>query len=426
MTISETLRIPQYSRRHLTRSMRIRRYILPGLLIVGLVVGVVAATPDLALAQDRAAPRLFRGPDPDTGVARLVEATAPRNLGDGKLPPREKVNGGTVTIITAPVGGAFAAMGSDMVRVLDDGDNLRVLPIIGKGSVQNLVDIMLLRNVDMGFVVSDALEFVKKEYDVPNIDQRVSYIVKLFNNDLHIVARKNIKTIYDLAGKKIMSERNLGYFSVRTIFDRLNIAADVDFKTDDAGGLQKFLNGDADAWIVSAGKVAPIIRNIKNDEGKLHFVSVPYEKSLADIYLPSALTAAEYPNLVAPGEEVDTVAASTLLMVYNWPPGTERYNRVTKFVDALFSKIEQFREPSRHPKWRDTQLSATVAGWRRFKAADDWLARHGAVPLAASSDERQSFERFLSETSVAANGNIDREQLYRQFLEWRRAHPLGR
>src|ERR1700716_2590418 len=317
MTISETLRIPQYSRPHLTRSMHIRRYILPGLLIVG----VVAATPDLALAQDRVAP------------------TAPRNLGDGKLPPREKVNGGTVTIITAPVGGAFAAMGSDMVRVLDDGDNLRVLPIIGKGSVQNLVDIMMLRNVDMGFVVSDALAFVKKEYDVTNIDQRVSYIVKLFNNDLHIVARKNIKTIYDLAGKKIMSERNLGYFSVRTIFDRLNIAADVDFKTDDAGGLQKFLNGDADAWIVSAGKVAPIIRSIKNDEGKLHFVSVPYEKSLADLYLPSTLSAAEYPNLVAAGADVDTVAASTLLMVYNWPPGSERYNRVAKFVDALFTKI---------------------------------------------------------------------------------------
>src|SRR5262252_4094297 len=111
--------------------------------------------------------------------------TTQKRSADGDLPDRDKLNAGTVTIITAPVGGAFAAMGSDMVRVLDDGDNLRVLPVIGKGSVQNLVDIMVLRSVDMGFIVSDALEFVRTEYDVPDIKQRVAYIVKLFNNDLH-------------------------------------------------------------------------------------------------------------------------------------------------------------------------------------------------------------------------------------------------
>jgi hypothetical protein len=48
-------------------------------------------------------------------------------------------------------------MGSDMARVLDAGDNLRVLPMIGKGSLQNLVDILRLKNIDMGFVVGDAL-----------------------------------------------------------------------------------------------------------------------------------------------------------------------------------------------------------------------------------------------------------------------------
>lgn len=148
----------------------------------------------------------------------LLRTNIQRDLADGRLPDRDTLNSNTVTIVTAPVGGAFAAMGSDMANVLDDGDNLRVLPIIGKGSVQNLIDIMRLRNVDMGFVVSDAIEFVKTEYAVPNIESRVQYIAKLFNNDLHIVARKEITSIYDLQGKKIFSERNLGYFSVRNLF----------------------------------------------------------------------------------------------------------------------------------------------------------------------------------------------------------------
>jgi len=376
-----------------------------------LVIAGLAAVSDLDTAQHRSAAQLFRSSESDGDLVQVAQTTASRKFIRGKLPSPEKANSGTVTVITAPVGGAFAAMGSDLVRVLDDGDNLRVLPIIGKGSVQNLVDIMVLRSVDMGFVVSDALEFVRTEYDVPDIEQRVAYIVKLFNNDLHIIARKDVRTIRDLAGKKIMSERNLGYFTVRTVFDRLNITADVDFKTDDAGGLQKFLNGGADAWIVSAGKIAPIIRNIPNPEGKFHFVSVPYEESLNTIYLPSVLTSAEYPNLVAPGHDVDTIASSTLLMVYNWPPGTERYNRVAKFVDALFSKIEQFRDPSRHPKWRDTSLSTSVAGLKRFKAAQDWLSQH-RVPIDATSQTEN--------TSTAGTGLTEENALFNQFLNWQK------
>jgi uncharacterized protein len=382
----------------------------------------------LQIIQPEASPR--PAPQPITQV-RAPRAKNPEMQDsaatDGALPNRDKLNASTVTVITAPVGGAFPAMGSDMARVLDDGDNLRVLPVIGKGSVQNLVDIMRLKNIDMGFVVADALEFVKKEYNIPNIDQRVSYILKLFNNDLHIVARKDIKTLRDLAGKKIMAERNLGYFSVRNIFDRLNIKADVDSLTDDAGGLQKLMNGEADAWIVSAGKVAPIVRNIKNDDGRFHFIPVPYEPALQGTWLPSTLSNAEYPNLVAPGEEVDTLAAPVLLMVYNWPVGSDRYNRVAKFVDALFSKMDQFRQPSRHPKWRDTNIATTVPGLQRFKAAEDWLAQNRIArsDTAVAPELQRQFDQFLKDSGAAALAQTPEQKqlLLRQFLEWqKKAH----
>src|SRR5690349_12221098 len=83
-----------------------------------------------------------------------------------ELPERDLLNAGTVSVITAPIGGPMSVMGSDMASVLDDGDKLRVLPILGKGSVQNLIDILRLKNIDMGFVTSDALEFVKTEYNI--------------------------------------------------------------------------------------------------------------------------------------------------------------------------------------------------------------------------------------------------------------------
>jgi len=326
-------------------------------------------------------------------------ATLGASRADGTLPSKEQVNGGTVTIITAPEGGALATMGSDLAAVLDDGERLRVLPVLGKNPEQNVIDILRLRSIDMGFVASDTLDLVKTKYGIPNIESRVQYITKIYNAEIHIVARKEIKTIYDLEGKRIFCP--IAYPTLLNILNRLKIKANIDTTPDDVGVLQKTLNGEADAWIVAAGKVAPIIRNIKNDDGRFHLVAIPWDNAVQGVYFPAPITNADYPNLVAKGETVDTLAFSMLLMVYNWPPGTERYNRIANFIDAMFSKIDLLAQPPRHPKWRETSLAAAVPGVQRFKAAEDWLQAHQA------EDEAR--------TTV-----ISDPRLYNEFLEWRR------
>ena len=314
-----------------------------------------------------------------------------------ELPERDLLNAGTVTVITAPIGGPMSIMGSDMASVLDDGDKLRVLPILGKGSVQNLVDILRLKNIDMGFVTSDALEFAKTEYNIPDIPKRVRYIARLFHNDIHIVARKEIRSLQDLQGKRIFAERSIGFPAARIIFRRMGIEADIDTQTDPDGGLQKLLSGERDAWIASVSKGAPVIKNIKNEAGKFHLLEIPYAKPLQDIYLPSSFSSEEYPNLVAKDTKVYALAVPTVLMVYNWPPESERYRRVARFVDALFGKIGQLQQPPRHPKWKDTGLSVNVAGLERFKPAQDWLDKTQPAaatqpgPTAATAEEFRSF-----------------------------------
>ena len=62
---------------------------------------------------------------------------------------------------------------------------------------------------------------------------------------------------------------------------------------------------------------------------------------MRDLYVPSDFSSDEYPNLIAAGETVETVAASVLLVALNFPEKTERYQRVAKFVDALFSRIDE-------------------------------------------------------------------------------------
>jgi TRAP-type uncharacterized transport system substrate-binding protein len=330
------------------------------------------------------------------------------------IPNRDKINAGTVTVITAPAGGATSIFGSDMARVLDDDQSgLRVLPVLGKGPVRNVIDILYLKTIDMGAVTAEVPEFYRLQYGINDISSRLRYIAKLYNNEVHLVAKTSIKSIFDLEGKHITAQTDVGYYSAKVICTRLGINATFDYRTDDAKAVQNIADGTTDAYVTSTGKVFSLLRNIKNEDRALHLVTVPYDKRLRDMYLPTTLTSEDYPNLLARGEQVDTVATSVLLAVFNWPTDTERYARVAKFVDAFFSKIDEFQKPPRHPKWRESSIGIVVPGWTRFKAAQDWLDANTAGKTAQAE-----FVSFMERNGKRNVSPEETERLYREFLAW--------
>ena len=338
------------------------------------------------------------------------------------FPDRDAVNAGTVTIITAPAGGAKSVFAADMARVLDEKDKLRVLPVLGKGPVQNVIDVLYLKSIDMGLVATDVPEFYKIQYG-SNITDRLRYIMKLYNDEIHIIAPIEIKTVFDLEGKRIEAPKDVGLYSAKAIFSRLkiNVTYDSTHLNDDTGALQEVIDGKADAWIVGTAKVLPIARNLKNENRRLHLVSIPYDPRLQDLYLPSEFTSDEYPNLLAPGERIETVAAGILLVAFNWPENTDRYQKVSRFVEALFSRIDEFSRPPRHPKWKEASISAVIPGWQRFKAAQDWINRwHEQHPEPAGQVSLPSFKEFMAQQPHANMSEQDLEKLYAQFLEWNR------
>src|SRR5215510_4653990 len=369
--------------------------------ILAIVSGIVAL---------QAAPQ---GGGPPPGV--------PRPDDTWKLPDRNAMNANTVTVITAPAGGATAIFGSDMARVLDDGE-LRVLPVLGKGPVRNVVDILYLKAIDMGMVAADVPEFYRLQHKIPDVASQLRYIAKLYNNELHVIAPTSIKSIFDLEGKRIVAQTDVGYYSAKVIFSRLNMQVTYDYWTDDARSIQKIIDGEADAYIGSTGKVFGLGRAIKNEDRRLHLVPIPYDKRLQDMYLPTTLSGEEYPNLLAPGETIETIATSVLLATFNWPEGSERYRRTARFVDALFSKIGEFHKPRRHPKWAETSINIKIPGWERFKAADDWIAAH----VGGGDVTPESFDRFLSQNRIINLSAEERAALFQRFLEWRKTQPSGR
>ena len=130
-------------------------------------------------------------------------------------------------------------------------------------------------------------------------------------------------------------------------------------------------------------------------------------------YLPASLTNADYPNLIPPGQAVETIATPSVLIAYNWPKGSERYRRVDKFVKALFAKFDEFKKPPRNPSWRDVNLAATIPGWKRFEGAEEMLAKDHQQILATQQPQSK---QVLDDRQNS--GPTDRK-LYQEFLRWK-------
>lgn len=337
---------------------------------------------------------------------------------------RERVNQGTVSIISGGVGGTYIRIASDLAAVLDQGDELRILPIIGKGSIQNITDILYLRGIDIGIVQSDVLSFIKSQNIHPSITKRIRYITKLYNEEFHLLAGKSVESIEDLAGKKV----NFGiagsgtYMTASTVFQTLNVDVEpVSF--DQALALEKLKSGEIAAMVYVAGKPAELFRGIEPTDG-IHLVPVPATAELLEIYLPSSFGHADYPLLIQEGEDIQTLAVGAVMAVYNWDPSNERYKKVEKFVNMFFDKFDDFLKPPRHPKWQEVNLAAIVPGWTRFEPAEKWLSnREVSQGPGFDMENRQMFEAFLKfmkeqDKLGEVTSDEERARLYNQFLQW--------
>jgi TRAP transporter TAXI family solute receptor len=334
------------------------------------------------------------------------------------LARRDKLNQNTVTVVSGNPNGTYLYLAYDLSAVLDDGDELRVLPIVGKGGYQNMMDVLHLKGVDLGITQSNILSYLKKTGEFgTNIDQRIAFITKLYNEEMHVLAGPGITRLQDLSGKKVnFSDVGSGtQFSTRRIFELLGIRA-VEVNMGQADGYQKVKSGELAATVLIAGKPTGSFAKFKLEPG-MSLLPVPYTEVLEQDYFPARLTSEDYPALIPKGSSVDTIAIASVLAAYNWPRDTDRYRRVAAFVDAFFTKFPEFQKGARHGKWKETNLNSTLRGWKRFPAAEEWLSKHGKSPVAAVDPELARAQA----ARVAPNDPAAQQRLYQQFMEWAKA-----
>src|SRR3984885_4333459 len=284
----------------------------------------------------------------------------------------------TIGLIADGPGSTDTRIAADIARALDDSGKLRVLPMLGRGSVQNIADLIYLKGVDVAIIDSDVLTQTMQSGTIPR-EGTVQYIARLFPEEIHILARKEITTLNDLNGKPVATGP-IGSgteITASTLLDLCHVTPNIIHENQSAA-LDHLRHGDIAAMVVVGGKPVPLLQGIEPGTF-LHFLPIPLNAQLVDTYLPTSLDHQYYPNLVPPGPPVDTLAVSSLLVTLSTPGDTQRAKRVNRFVDALFERFDQFRRPGFHPKWREVNLSAQVQGWARYPEAFN-LLRNASDP----------------------------------------------
>ena len=286
---------------------------------------------------------------------------------------KERLNAWTIGLAGGLLEGAPIRLATDIARVVNEGGVMHVLPIVTRGPTENVNDLLYLKGVDAAIINTDSLEEYKSQ--VPQIQQRIRYIINLFPSELHVFVRPEIESLQDLVGKKVNfnTQGTAAAYSGPLIFSRLGLEVKKMFIPHPAA-LEQMRRGEVAGVIFVTSK--PVDAFLKGKwEGGYRFLPVEYGSKFEDYYLPSYLDFTDYPNLVAKGERISTIAVPTVLTAYNWRADSDPYRRVARFVNDLFSRVDKLQAPGFDAKWKDVNLSAKVPGLERFRAAQEWIDR---------------------------------------------------
>ena len=375
--------LPRYG-----HNLRVPRLILIRSLLIGVAMMSMFAGGAVAIAQ-------VPGPQP---------ARAPRLEEQWKA----KLNANIVSIIAGSPEETYLDITHDLAVLLND-DNLRILPIAGMGGAQNIRDVLYLKGVDIGITSTQMLRYFASTGELSTaLDQRLNYITRMFPEEMHVVAGRGVKTIEELNGKKVnfSDSGSSTQITARDVFGLLGIAVN-EVNLSQADAITAIKNGEIAATVVFSGKPAGIFSHVSANDN-LHLLEIPITRTLENVYSPAQLEQTLYPNLIDKGQTIQTIAVDAVLITNNWQPASDRYRRVAKFVEALFSRFAEFKKPPRHPKWQEVDLSKELPGWQRFPAAQELLQQ-------AKFDE---FRTKFHGGSVAAQSATEKQRLFREFRDW--------
>jgi TRAP transporter TAXI family solute receptor len=346
----------------------------------------------------------------------------------------------TLGMMTGAIDGTALRMANELSVLLDDGANLRIVPMIGDSSIRNVTDLFYIQGVDIAVVQSDVLSYLKRANRLPGLADRLQYIAKLHSEEFHVLSRMKFLCLADLSGRKVSfgPAGSGSALTAQAVFEASKVQVQPQY-LDYTAAAEKLRNGEIDAAVFVSGKPASVFGRLRYTDG-VHFLDVEFADDLRRDYLPAILTHDDYPDLIAPEETVGTIAVNAVIAAVKPRPGSRGTAKLNRFVERFFSRLQDLRKHPNHVKWREVSLTAPVAGWTRFPEAEQWLKDNATLSAAQAVSGRDDgfnvaelrdfrelsavdpekirslFEKFSRDYGPASGE--DRDKLFKEFLRW--------
>ena len=298
---------------------------------------------------------------------------------------------------------------------------LRAVPVVSSGGVQAVRDVLTRPNADFGIVSTRVLDRLRETGELGDIKSRITYVAPLYEEEVHLLAGPKVQAISDLQDQVVSIGEDEG--TTQVIAREVLSGAGVRVREERMGlreSIAALKAGEiAAAFIVSGKPVEGLLALSQGDGLRLVPVTLP---SPPFGFLPSRLTADDYPELIRSGERVDTLGVKNVLFAYSWPSKSSRARLGEFFINSLFWRLPTLQTPPRHPKWQDVNLGGTLPGWQRLASMEAWLRK--SAPQREEPSLKVEFDRFLTQAQPNPN-NLNREALFREFLRWRDPSNTG-
>lgn len=288
---------------------------------------------------------------------------------------------GEVGMVTGSKTGTYIKIGSDIAKIAKE-NGLDILVKESEGSLDNIERMLSSENAAIGIVQSDVLGYLYSA--MPNVAKQLRLIYPLYNEEVHVFARKEIQTFKDLQGKRVaVGTKGSGNWLTMTNMLHMMGVEPAERITDigPLDAVSAVLSGDLDAMIYVAGKPVSLfvkLNKLKEDPDptfkeildSVHFIPLNDPMFLEQYYVASEIGSNDYEWYDG---TVPTIAVKAVLVSFDFSGKKSGYykmrcDQLSQFGSIIRDNFQKLQEEG-HTKWKEVDLDQKIGKWELDKCS---------------------------------------------------------
>lgn len=285
-------------------------------------------------------------------------------------------------IITGSDKGTYYQFGLNMQQLVKQR-NIDLNVYTSKGSVENVHAVYQRPKTQLGIVQSDVLAFVARVQTDPvlrRIAKKIKMVFPLYNEEIHILGRADIREFDELADKRVAigREGSGNYLTARLLFRVSEVQPREMLLIDTDEALAELKAGRIDAMFYVAGLPVKLFTESVSEADGLALIPI-LNKSITEFYPNVQIPARTYAWQPNP---VDTVAVKAVLVSYDFRRLDCEY--VGQFAQIVSTNLDWLKRNG-HPKWQFVDFNYPLKGWEQYDCVRKYIGRRAPAAKAKSS-----------------------------------------